>query len=157
MKRIKVIGIGSPFGPDQLGWQAVTHLQKILQEDAHEHDLSFMQSDRPGMQLLDLLKDCDSAILIDAINHKAELGNILQLEREQLVFQARPLSTHAMCVSECLTLGAALGMLPEQLVMFGVCIDSADPDDVPHAQVSALCERICAYVANDLSANPGPV
>lgn len=154
MKRIKVIGIGSPFGQDQLGWQVVKQLQKTLIEPSNtQKQLSFIQSDRPGLRLLDLIKDTDLAILVDAIDKKECAGQIFKLERTELLYSDQPLSSHALGVSETLALGKALGDLPKELVLFGMCVDSHMQDPVRKEQLEQLCSQIRSYVIHSSKRN----
>ena len=147
MKRIKVIGIGSPFGQDQLGWQVIDQLRHNLADQIHGRQIKFIQSDRPGLRLLDLVKDTDMAILIDAIDNKECAGEILKLDRTELLNTDQTLSSHAIGVSEALSLGAVLGELPEELVLFAMCVDGSDPQPTPHAQLTQMCQRISEYLA----------
>ena len=147
MKRIKVIGIGSPSGQDQLGWQVVQQLQQtIIEPGDTQKQLSFIQSDRPGLRLLELIKDTDLAILVDAIDKKECAGQLFKLERTDLLQADQPLSSHALGVSETLALGDALGDLPKELVLFGMCIDSNERDPVREEQLVQLCSQIRDYV-----------
>ena len=149
MKRISIIGIGSPFGQDQLGWHILDQLRHDLTEESNMHEIRFIQSDRPGLRLLDLIKDTDTAILVDAIDNKNRTGQILKLDRADLLTTEHVLSSHALGVSEALSLGDALGDLPAKLVLFGVCVDGRDPEPAYHAaQLAQLCDSIRDYVAS---------
>jgi hydrogenase maturation protease len=157
MKRIKVIGIGSPFGQDQLGWQVVELLQNTLTEQVNHHQISFVQSDRPGLRLLELIQHIDTAILVDAIDHPENNGQVLQLDRAALLSREYTLSSHALGVSEALAVGEALGDLPAEVVLFGLCVDRSDPLPVPQAQLTQLCAQIRAYIANGSELIPSVV
>ena len=79
MKRIKIIGIGSPFGPDQLGWDVVTQLQHTLAEKTNDYQLNFIQCDRPGLRLLEFMQDTDMTILVDAIE-QSQFDHLLKVK-----------------------------------------------------------------------------
>ena len=54
MSKLRVIGIGSPFGDDQLGWLVVRLLQQHPSLHQFTKDsLELLCSDRPGMYLLE--------------------------------------------------------------------------------------------------------
>jgi len=149
MKCIKVIGIGSPFGQDQLGWQVVNQLQQTFVDQSNNYrHISFIQSDRPGLRLLDLIKGTDMAILVDAIEKKGCTGQIFKLERTELLNSDQPLSSHAVGVSETLSLGEVLGDLPEELVLFGMCVDNSMQEPVHEEHLEQLCSQIRNYVIN---------
>lgn len=150
MKPIKVIGIGSPFGQDQLGWQVIEQLQQSLAASSRRQQLRLLCSDRPGLRLLELIKDTTAVILIDAIDNKACCGQILQLDRSQLLHTEHPLSSHAVCVSEVLSLGQALGELPEEIVLFGMCVDIADAQPIARQHIHQLCNHIQHYIDQSL-------
>jgi hydrogenase maturation protease len=131
MKMVKIIGIGSPFGQDQVGWQVVDLICERL-SIKEKSCLELIKTDRPGMLLLDNLRDTDIAILIDAVADKQRAGLIVTLTKEELIVKNQSFSSHDIGVSEALSLGAVLGELPGELLLLGICIDpecSADIDD----------------------------
>ena len=151
MNQIKVIGIGSPFGNDQLGWWVVDQLKNTMTCHVHgakelEQKVCFIHSDRPGIRLLELLKDTDVAILVDAIDNKEYSGQILQLDRQQLIGTNHVMSSHAFGVSEALALAHALDDLPREIVLFGIAVDSHDPLPITREIIAKLCDRINHYI-----------
>jgi hydrogenase maturation protease len=119
---VKIIGIGSPFGQDQLGWLVIDHLNDTL-TTREKIEIELIKADRPGLGLLELLKNTDTAILIDAIDDKQHVGQIKVLTEQELFCQDTSLSSHALGVSDALRLGHALGDLPDAIVLIGICID----------------------------------
>lgn len=118
---VTVMGIGSPFGMDRLGWQVVENL-KLQFPKAIEANVNLLCCDRPGMALLNYIKDADLAILVDAVMGGTP-GIIRQLEidqLEQLELSDSQFSSHDIGVAETLTLGAKLNMLPERIVLYGI-------------------------------------
>ena len=120
-----IIGIGSPFGEDQAGWDAVDALaQQAWVQAAIEHGtLVLHKLDRPGMGLLEHLQVYAHVILVDAViaPHYAP-GMIIPLQREELALWEAPASSHGFGVAEALAMGDALGMLPERLEIWGVVV-----------------------------------
>lgn len=120
-KNILILGVGSPFGADRLGWQAVEALQ--------QHDLAsrfpgltlrYEQSDRPGSRLLTLLGEADAALIIDAMRSGAPAGTVRRFAYDDLGTQSALMSSHGFGVAEALTLGGALGALPDEVVVIGI-------------------------------------
>lgn len=156
MSRVKVIGIGSPFGDDQLGWQVIEEMQQdtigqTKRENQSKLKLSFIQTDRPGIQLLELIKNTDIAIIVDAIDKKNCAGQMLQLDRAQLINTDHSVSSHAIGVSEALSLGHAIGSLPEEIILFGICIDTEKTHAIEHEKIRRLCDKINDYIDEALT------
>ena len=157
MSHIKVIGIGSPYGNDQLGWQVIEQLRQIM---THQYTHpghpalvpELIQTDRPGMQLLELMKNVELAILVDAIDNKDCSGQILQLDKSELLTQDHPISSHAIGVSDALTLGNTLGILPANIVLIGLCIDSDDSRVIEHREIMQLCKEINDFLQQTFTA-----
>jgi len=112
-----IIGIGSPFGADQLGWRIVEHLKTI--PDLLDKNVRFETCDRPGTLLLDYMKGVNKAILIDAIEGGTP-GNVRAIDKQQLLNQHSLHSSHQLGVAETITLGEKLDLLPQDFCMYGV-------------------------------------
>lgn len=120
-RKILILGIGSPFGTDRLGWQAVEALEQSgLAAVFPDLEFHFTQSDRPGSGLLRLLQDYDAAILIDAMQSASAAGTIRQFGPHTLEPEVAVASSHGFGVAEALALGYQLGELPKHVVLFGV-------------------------------------
>jgi len=126
-----IIGLGSPFGPDRLGWLVIERLRQnhALQSflDAH---IELISADRPGLNLLHLIHDKAQVLIIDTLTNCHQPGVIYRLDKAQLLQQQTVLSSHALGVAEALALGEKLGELSDRLVLFGLCVDPevADTD-----------------------------
>lgn len=122
-----ILGIGSPFGYDRTGWWAVDFLRQAGIESAWPGEVKLEVCDRPGAELLYRIKDCEVAILIDAVcADEITIGSLLHLTPEQLNSQSGITSSHGFGVTEALQLGAVLGVLPSRLVIFGIVVS---PDE----------------------------
>ena len=121
----KVIGIGSPFGDDQVGLLLIDELRQSEQLHSYLNgELELLAVDRPGASLLSLFEGAERVIIIDAVVSGAGLG---QLHRwsDSTALEASDsfLSSHGFGLTQALTLGRQLAMLPEQLLVLGVEID----------------------------------
>lgn len=143
MTHVRVIGIGSPFGNDQTGWQII----EILQQQHSCPTCEYLKADRPGINLLHLLMDSDNVVLIDAIDAPTHAGEIMRLSRNELLRHSRQLSSHDIKISEALALGQVLNMLPDELILFGYCIDPADQHPVSLFRLELAANTI----ANEIS------
>lgn len=119
---VVIIGVGSPFGTDQIGWLAVDWLQRSdLQKDFADLQLYFTKADRPGALLLERLHGMDGAIIIDAMQAGLPPGDLRTFTPDQLFTQQTALvSSHAFGVAEALALAASLGELPWRMTIIGI-------------------------------------
>ena len=77
----------------------------------------------PGLHLLDLLNDFQTAILVDAVRSGSTPGTIHLLNRKELAeFTQSSGSTHGWGIAETLSLGAQINSqtLPEKLIIIGI-------------------------------------
>jgi len=134
MKSITIVGIGSPYGVDQTGWQ----LMKTLQQDSGLQVLSngqikFVICEHPGLMLLDYITDADCVILLDAVEG-GRRGNAIRVEKQQLLDDAERFSTHDLGMKEVLALGDKLSCLPQQLDLIGVEVGDTSVECQPDAE-----------------------
>lgn len=120
MTYIAIIGIGSPHGVDQVGWQAIDFLKKDHTfQSLVGNAVRLLALDRPGMALLDYLAGVDYAILIDAVEGGAS-GSIVEIKIEQLLKNTITLSSHHAGVAEALAMGDTLNALPQKIEILGI-------------------------------------
>lgn len=137
---LRVIGIGSPFGDDTVGWQAVERLRK--ETDIFPHGTEWHTLDRPGSALIPLLENSKAVVLIDAMQSGLPHGTVQRLQLSELLMQAQPPSSHSFGVAESLAMAEALNGLPEKLLLYGVEMGAT-----PEAWYPLLLQQL----SNDLS------
>jgi len=123
MGRVVVVGIGSPFGADRIGWEVVENLKQG--EALHGFPagrVATVLCDRPGARLLEQMRGADAAILVDAVQCGAEPGTVLRIEADAIGDAQAPLSSHGFGVAAALDLGRSLGELPKHVVLVGIDI-----------------------------------
>lgn len=121
MSRIKVLGIGSPFGEDQAGWKAADLLSQRPALRAVGHDqLCIERHDRPGVRLLELMRGDSVVYLIDAVMSGGLPGSLYRLEDMDIDQADCNLSSHAIGVAQTVQLGRALEQLPPSLIFYGI-------------------------------------
>jgi len=113
--RLRVIGIGSNHGVDQLGWLACEMLQKKMKAYPIDWQLC-----RTPAQLPELFCNCDTAVLIDALISNKPIGQVLTLSKDDLLSLSSPWSSHGISVVEALKLTEALGQLPANYIILGI-------------------------------------
>ena len=124
MIALRILGIGSPFGDDQLGWEVI----KLLQQKTSLHplipnQLQLNYYDRPGLYLLELMQDAHCVFLIDAIKTGAKIGTIHCFENQAIEQIKTTLSSHSLGVASAMLMGRALQTLPNHVILYGIEID----------------------------------
>lgn len=121
MIELLILGVGSPFGDDRLGWEVVRLLQ---QNEGLCHfspgKLQFAIADRPGMGLLTLMQNAKTVFLIDAVKTGAKQGSVIYLKNEGIKMLNSFCSTHDLGIATALAIGKNLNLLPQNLVLYGI-------------------------------------
>ena len=139
MTPVRIIGIGSPFGDDRLGWEAVDAIRRSgLLNNMPEGGVSAHTCDRPGSGLLALMEGARFVILIDAMRSGAAPGSVRRLGKGDMEDSTGLLSSHGFGVAAALALGDVLGVLPCQWVCYGVELGQLAADSLSPAVVAAL-------------------
>lgn len=127
---LKVIGIGSPFGDDQVGFLLIDELRQSEQLHSYlNSELELLAVDRPGANLLSLFEKAERVIIIDAVVSGAGLGQLHRWPDSTALESCDSfLSSHGFGLAQALTLGRQLALLPEQLLVLGVEIDPVVTD-----------------------------
>jgi hydrogenase maturation protease len=140
---IRVVGIGSPIGDDAVGWEVVRELRERL---AGNNDVECFEIDG-GQRLLEILDGRGTLILIDALVNGSEPGTVERIEwPDARIKRLSPGSTHAFRLAEALQLAGALGLLPEETIIYGIAIDSPSSERHPLALSPIIARRIPAIV-----------
>lgn len=147
MIRISILGIGSPFGDDQIGWRVIDAINESSMLNRYPPGMvQTCRCDRPVTTMLQKLMESEVVIMIDAMKTGLPPGTICQLDLSDLQLNPHRISSHEMGMAECLALGRTLGILPRLLLCYGVEIDSIDPQrdmgDVLHAAVIRLVAEV---------------
>ncbi len=121
MIELHVLGIGSPFGDDQLGWEVLRLLQQRTRLSHYiPQQLCLTCCDRPGMHLLELMRHAKNVFLIDAVKTGSSIGTLHSFENEEIEEIRGALSTHAIGVADVIKMGSILHNLPQQVILYGI-------------------------------------
>jgi hydrogenase maturation protease len=135
--RIKIIGIGSPFGDDRLGWVAAEQLQNSPVLRFAEKQITIIVLDRPGPALISHWRDTDAVIIIDAVRSGAEPGTVHSITADSIASATGITSTHGFGIAAALELANTLGELPDKLSLCGIEMDPMSNGDEPGKKVRA--------------------
>lgn len=118
---IRIIGIGSPFGDDQLGWHVADALKHSCYPDhLAPQQLTCIKTDRPGAGLVELMKGADLVILIDAMESGVSPGTVRRFEGREIEDVTAPLSSHGFGVASALALAQVLDDIPARVILYGI-------------------------------------
>jgi len=107
MSRTRIIGIGTPFGDDRAGLELAGRLRA-----APPRDSEVLATERPGVELIDLLAGADAVLVLDAVRSGAPPGTIHDLALDDLPQPGVAVSSHGIGIADTLALARALGGLP---------------------------------------------
>ena len=142
--RTVVVGIGNDFRSDDGAGLVAARLLKTLSLP----EIEIVELNGEVTRLLDSLQDCDSAILIDAVQSQMTPGTIHRFDasQEPLPGVANQRSTHGISLSTFLELARTQGRFPSRLLLYGIEGESFDHgrDLTPavKAAVDQLVDRI---------------
>lgn len=113
---IRLIGLGSPFGDDRIGWELIAALGETPPPDTE-----LLALDRPGAGLVSHLAGADRVILVDAVLAPPP-GRILHLQPAALGSHGTRLNSHGLDLAQALALADRLGCLPPRVDIYGITI-----------------------------------
>jgi hydrogenase maturation protease len=135
---IRVIGLGSPFGDDQVGWRVIELLEGRLPQE-----IDLVALDRPGAALINWMQEIDHLILVDAVSSGAMPGALIKIDPAQLETSVGRLSSHDLALSATLRLAMSLGCLPARTDIYGVEIG-----DHAEGGLGTVAEKAAAELAS---------
>ncbi|MFE2064366.1 hydrogenase maturation protease [Streptomyces sp. NPDC059467] len=156
--RVVVVGVGNPLrGDDGIGPAVVEALRGRIPDDT-----VLAVSDGEPARLLDLWRDADTVIVVEALRtHPARPGELHTLTPAQAAGHARATaSTHAFGLGDCLALAEALGRMPPRFVVHAV--EAADVglgerlSDAVRSALPELTTRVAASVRQAYERNHEP-
>lgn len=123
---LKIIGVGSPMGDDDIGWRVIDALSVAeWLQPWMGRGVELISLDRPGVALLEELGGAEQVVVIDAMVSGREPGTVAYFKWPFSIEEAGLLSSHGFGVGEALSLGRVLGTLPPILWVWGVEIQAA--------------------------------
>ena len=144
---IRVVGVGSAQGDDAVAWEVV----RLLRERAAAYPGVDFYRVGGGQGLLALLDGLGTVLVLDAIRTGAAPGTIYRSHwPDPRIDSDRPGSTHSLRVAEALQLAASVGLLPAQVVLYGVELHSLQPGAGLTAEVSAAVSELVRQIEAEL-------
>ncbi|TCS73280.1 hydrogenase maturation protease [Sulfuritortus calidifontis] len=143
---LRLLCIGSPFGADAVAWAVGKRLSELGLPAGCEVRLL----DRPGLQLLEEMRDAETVLLLDAARGIAP-GRLHRVESLDELGLAGQSSSHGIGVAEALRLAEQLGQLPERLSVFAIGAGAALP---PESTLAALATQLLGEIKKGRDAPP---
>ena len=152
---VRVLGVGSPHGDDQVGWRLV---ECLAGGSAPAVDAIALGD---PVDLLGHLDGCDMLIVLDACRAGLPPGRLIRLPWQAVRSGERAeRTTHGFGVSAALALADALGRLPPTVLLIGIEAESCEPgtglSPTLRQAIPGIVPRIEAIIAGapDLGASP---
>ncbi|UCE88786.1 MAG: hypothetical protein JSW10_10740 [Pseudomonadota bacterium] len=154
MSAVHIIGIGSPYGEDQIAWQAIDYLQQTLFARSCSNEfLRLSRFDRPSTRLLSAMQGSQLSILIDAARGAGTRSHIRRFEVDAIDEAARLVSPHALTRQQSQELGEEVDVLPAYVVILAIEMPgefgTPDPAGADHAPSFTALEQLVAQVVSD--------
>jgi hydrogenase maturation protease len=143
---VRVIGVGSPFGGDDVGFAVIELLRRSDAAGDWGSQVDLLSADRPGVGLIEIMRGARCVVLVDALLSGDTPGRVRRLQGPELACAATRWSSHGIGVVEALALARALDCLPERLILFGIAVGSSG-DKLPETALPAAVDAIRAEVA----------
>lgn len=156
MSLIRILGIGSPHGEDDLGWRAIEALESTdLSDRLRSHALELRRLDRPGPSLVEALPGADIVLILDAMSSGSAPGSMRRLHHAELETVLAPLSSHGLDVPASLALAGALGMVEPPIAVIGIEMGMDSIQERVHL-LPDFAERLCDLVEQEINRLTSP-
>jgi hydrogenase maturation protease len=129
---VRIVGVGSPFGADRVGWAVAGALARDpWLPGLAPGQVSVSCADRPGLRLLELLEAPGLVVLIDAMRAGGRAGAYACFDGLRLPADAGFTSTHDFGIKAALDLAGALGGIAPDIRVYGIEIADGDTRSTP--------------------------
>ena len=140
------------MGDDAVGPIVLDRLEGRLPES-----IALVESVGDATHLLDTWRDARLAVIVDAVVSGGVPGSIHRLEgKEGFPSSWRSGSTHLIGLVEAIELGDAVGMMPDDLVIYGVEIGKVEAGVVLDPEIDAAADEVVEMVTAELAGVSGP-
>lgn len=116
---LRIIGVGSPFGFDALGWEAIEFLEVQPIEQLFPGFRVELEHCELPAALVNRMVNVPYLVLVDALGVETEPG-VHSLDIEDLGPRSGSPSSHGFGVAEAIRLAEAMGQLPGWWRLYGL-------------------------------------
>jgi hydrogenase maturation protease len=146
-----VLGLGNILlGDEGVGVRVV---ERLLKQYRFPEGVRVMDGGTLGLDLLPYLEDASRLLVVDAVQARKPPGTLVRLSGDKIpVFlDASKVSAHQEGLEDLLAVAALKGYLPEEVILWGVQIESLgvglDLSPAVTAQVDRLMEKVLYELA----------
>jgi hydrogenase maturation protease len=143
---IRVLGLGSPFGDDRIGWVAAEAAGRA------DRGLDVRLCAHAGELLCALLAPVDRIIVVDGVRSGAAPGTWRRVSPETLEKRGAALSSHSTDVAHALAMVEALGATHAPVTLFAVEVDKTGPLDAMTPALAAAVPQVVEAILADAQA-----
>jgi hydrogenase maturation protease len=137
---IHIIGVGNEFrGDDGIGIHVVRRLRKL-----NLTQIEITDNVKDGAELMELWKNKEHVIVIDAVSTGSEPGMIYRIDvtKKPLPAKFAKHSSHSFSVADAIELSRKLSQLPSRLIIYGI-----EGKDFSHGEdLSDQVKKVSGYV-----------
>lgn len=143
--RAWVIGLGTAFGDDRIGWEVVARLPAALPAGVRCCTTS------DPLSVIEAPVGCELLIVIDACNGAGLPGTVHRFEwPDARLVTVESMSSHGVGLAEALDLAATLGRLPPKAVILSVEGVHGGSGLRPSSTVEAAISEIISLVLAEI-------
>ena len=141
-----LVGVGSPHGDDQIGWEVVKRIQ-----GTHHKDITVHLARTPS-DLLDWLECVERLVVCDACRGAGKVGSVHHWTWPTNQLETlRWSGTHDVSLPAVLALAEQLGKLPTSVIVWAIEVGTAQPGDVLSVNARSLIATAAHCIGHDLS------
>ncbi len=144
---IRIIGLGNGMrGDDAVGLL----MARRLRQEVDDH-VDVLEAEMAGVDLVELMKGANVAILIDAARSGQAPGTIHRLDASAGPIGGRifPRSSHALGTVDALELARAMGVLPATVIVYGVEVENTEAGQPLSPAVVKVLEQLVDRIVQD--------
>jgi hydrogenase maturation protease len=149
---VVVIGVGNRvMGDDAAGPIVIDRLAGRVPDD-----VVLVESVGDATHLLETWRNVETAVVIDAVVSGGNPGTVHRIDgMEGFPAAWRSASTHLVGLAEAVDLGAAVGVLPNAMVIFGIEIASVEPGVGLGTEIERAVDQVAAEIVQLCAATEG--
>lgn len=147
---IRIIGLGNELrGDDAVGLVVARRVRQTIGDRAE-----VIEAEMAGMDLMELMNGADVAILIDAARSGQSPGTIHRLDASTGPIAVRifPHSSHAIGIAEVLELARVMGVLPSQVILYGIEAGNTEAGQTLSAPVAKAMDEVVERIVQECEA-----
>lgn len=135
-----ILGVGNILLSDEgIGVRVIEYLQKCRLTD----NIELVDGGTAGADLIDILADRETVIVVDAVRSNKPAGTILQLGLDDLkALDVNPISLHDLDIPQTLAMTKMLNCSPSKVICIGVVPEKLSPGMELSKRITDLIPKI---------------